>query len=52
MDGEENKIRNKRGKKVLKLKNWDEISINKDQNGKLLMSGNQKETALGLGMIA
>ena len=52
MTKEKNDIENKQGNKALELKNWDKISINNDQNGKLLISGTQTETALGLGMIA
>ena len=34
-----------------RLKNWNQIAINKDTHGKLLMGGNQTMTAIALGMI-
>ena len=36
---------------IHKLKNWNQISINKDIQGKLLMDGNQTMTAIALGMV-
>ena len=34
-----------------RLRNWNQIAINKDTHGKLLMGGNQTMTAIALGMI-
>ena len=34
------------------LKKWNEIAVNKDFNGKMLIRGNQPMTALALGMVA
>ena len=36
---------------IQKLKNWKQISINQDIQGKALMTGNQSMAALGFGMV-
>ena len=52
MNNEDNQLKQVKKKKgIVNLKKWDNITVNKDTDGKKLMKGTQSMVALALGIV-
>ena len=52
MANEKGMLKEKKGISRKDLKEWHTLTVNRDKDGKILMTGNHTMTAVGLGMIA